>query len=398
MLRVISDYSLWELIEDARQYRMILYADAAYRKPVQRLLQYIDVELDYCVADKPDDEARSVYELLYENADDIMVVAAGENFEALKAVLEGLGLRFTIDFKDIQRYSREVNAAPYNYDPILGYNLGKNEYGIEGFRVFGNIDNAELRILTLGGSTTDPFIYPFKSWSECLHEVLDRKGRSNVVICGGVAGYRSSEELFKLIRDGFVFEPDIVLNYSGFNDLYLEDHPYINFYMKQISQYLKTQNTKRTLHFDRHNFDVCWGLNGDFGGTVEEAYAFWIKNEKMIHALCEARQVKQITFLQPSLFNGKKIMSEYEQSYQLNLVYIASERFLETEFAKRMLEFTMVAQHDIGKYEWVKDLSDIMGDKDVYIDYCHVNELGNQIIAENIANVVLGAQDYITLE
>lgn len=68
-------------------------------------------------------------------------------------------------------------------------------------------------------------------------DLLNRKGCSNVVICGGVAGYRSSEELFKLIRDGFDFKPDIVLNYSGFNDLYLQEYPYINFYMKQISHY-----------------------------------------------------------------------------------------------------------------------------------------------------------------
>lgn len=390
MLRIISDYSLWKLIEDAKRYRMILYADAAYRKPVKRLLQYVDIEIDYCVADEPDDEARSVYDLLYENTDDIMVVVAGENFAESRIVLEGLGLRFVIDFKDIQRYSSEVNLVPYNYDPILGYNLGKSEYGIEGFRIFGDIHNARLRVLTLGGSTTDPYIYPFKSWSECLHEVLNSKGCSNVVICGGVAGYRSSEELFKLIRDGFAFKPDIVLNYSGFNDLYLDEHPYINSYMRQISLSLKTQKTQKTLHFNRHEFDICWGQNGDFDGTVEETYAFWINNEKMIHAICEARQVRQITFLQPSLFNGWKIMSEYEQSYQLNLVYIGQERFLATTFGERLRQFTLIAQNDIGKYEWVKDLSDIMGDKDVYIDHCHVNEFGNQIIAENIANVVLG--------
>lgn len=123
---------------------------------------------------------------------------------------------------------------------------------------------------------------------------------------------------------------------------------------------------------------------------MEEEYAFWINNEKMIHAICEARQVSQISFLQPSLFNGRKIMSESEQSYQLNLVYIGQERFLATMFGEKLRQFTMVAQNDIDQYEWVKDLSDIMGDKDVYIDYCHVNELGNQIIAENIANIVLG--------
>lgn len=135
--------------------------------------------------------------------------------------------------------AKKLISLPYYYDPLLGYNLGTKNKDTAGFCIYGDMQNAKFHILTLGGSTTDPSIYPFKCWSECLHDLLEEAGLSNAVICGGVAGYTSAEELFKLIRDGFSLKPDIVLNYSGGNDMQVEEeYPYINFYMREIGEYL----------------------------------------------------------------------------------------------------------------------------------------------------------------
>ena len=64
MLRVISDFSLWALIEDSKQYRMILYADTKYRVRMTSLLELIDVQLDFQVSEESECDCRSVYDLI----------------------------------------------------------------------------------------------------------------------------------------------------------------------------------------------------------------------------------------------------------------------------------------------------------------------------------------------
>ncbi len=387
MIRVISDFGLWELIEDAKRYKMILYVDAAYEKPVRNLLRCVDVEIAYCITAGRDTD--SVYDLLYENQDQIMVVVVCEAFYAARVKLEGLGLRLGVNFKNIQNYMRGANAVPYHYDPVLGYNLDTADEETKGFAVFGDSKRADnIRILTLGGSTTDAYTLPFRSWSEYLHEILEERNIANVVFCGGVAAYTSSGELFKLIRDGFALEPDMVLNYSGINDVGLPRYPYINRYMRQMCGYLESQNAVKGVNFDQHTFGLSWGVNGSFDATVQSDYNFWINNQKMIHAVCQARKVEQITFYQPSLFNGRKKMSETEQSYQLNLVYTGGDRIPGNVYADRVKAFDSLVMKDIDKSDWMYDLSGIFTEEDVYFDLCHVYEFGNRIIAERIADLV----------
>lgn len=386
MIRVINDFCLWELIEDSRKYKMILYADNQYVKSFQKLLELIDVEIAYCIAD--DENATSIYDLLYEEHGKFIVVVVCDDFYSARIQLEDLGLQLGVDFRDIQYYKRMINLMPYHYDPVLGYNLDTEDEQTKGFRIFGNSrDIGAIRILTLGGSTTDAYTLPH-TWSEYLHEILKEQNIDNVVICGGVSSYTSAGELFKLIRDGFALKPDIVLNYSGFNDIGLPRYPYINTYMRQMSGYLETQSQINSVHFDQNKFGVSWGVNGDFEGTIRDDYLFWINNQKMIHAVCNIRNVSQITFLQPSLFNGKKRLSQTEQSYQQNLVYSGVNRILTKDFSKDVKEFWLLAQPDVTELDWLYDLSDIFGGQDVYFDSCHVNELGNRIIAENIADIV----------
>lgn len=389
MLRVISDYSLWELIEDSRQYKMILYADMKYRKQVESLLQLVDVELAYQISDEEEENCSQIYDLIYEDMDKIMVIVAKEDFAGAQKILTEIGFRMGVNYKNIERYSQESNSLPYYYDPMMGYNLGTKEKKTAGFCIYGNMHKGALRILTLGGSTTDASIYPFKSWSECLHDVLEERGIVNTVMCGGVSGYASSEELLKLIRDGFSLKPDIVLNCSGMNDMQVEEeYPYINFYMRQIGEYLANKNDMDSLNFDNHGFGISYGINSFENGNLEEKCKFWLENQKMIHAVCQSKNIKQITFFVPGLFNGVKQMSKREQSYQLNLVYVGVKRERKTDYANKIKEFAGLVQRVIHGYEWIYDLSGIFGADDIYIDFAHINERGNRAMAEFMAGLV----------
>lgn len=389
MLRVISDFSLWALIEDSKQYRMILYADAKYRVRMESLLKLIDVQLDYQVSEENESDYRSVYDLVYEDKDQIMVIVAKENFAVAEKILNEIGFQLGVHFKNIERYSQEINLLPYYYDPLLGYNLGTKNKDTAGFCIYGDMQNAKFHILTLGGSTTDPSIYPFKCWSECLHDLLEEAGLSNAVICGGVAGYTSAEELFKLIRDGFSLKPDIVLNYSGGNDMQVEEeYPYINFYMREIGEYLVQKKDMTGLNFDSHGFGISYGINSFTDGNLLEKCNFWLDNQKMIHTVCQSRNVRHMTFWQPSLFNDTKPLSAQERSYQLNLVYIGVKREHKSRYADKSQNFACLVRDAIEKYEWIYDLTGIFGNESVYIDFAHVNEQGNKIIAEYVANII----------
>ena len=47
-------------------------------------------------------------------------------------------------------------------------------------------------------------------------------GRKDIaVLCGGCAGYNTSQDFDKLRRDALVLKPKIIIQYAGYNDLYL---------------------------------------------------------------------------------------------------------------------------------------------------------------------------------
>lgn len=387
MIKVIRDFDLWFLIEDAKKYRMILYADAKYLEHMQKLMEHLDISVAFAVADKAYGQVRCVYELLYEDPRSIMVVVASDRFEQARKTLEGMGLQLGVHFKSIQRFLPETYEAPYYYDPICGFNVFTKQEGTQGFAVFGDADSpSALRILTMGGSTTDAFLYPYRSWSEFLHILLEQRGIENVVFCGGVGGYRSSEELFKIIRDGIGLAPQLVLNFSGSNDLSVHDFPYINGYMRSICAHLEQRKDVLDTRFGMHAFGVSWGRGGvktESPAAKEEFYDFWYHNQKMIHAVCEAFQIRHLTFYQPNLCNGKKL-NRREQAYFLNACYWGADRMTPQQTIRRTLAFGRRVKQDAGKHAWLIDLSRIFDQEDVYLDRLHVNETGNRLIAEHM--------------
>jgi hypothetical protein len=127
-----------------------------------------------------------------------------------------------------------VDIAKGNFfDPNLGYAYPpsgpkvarlerRGHKFIDGFAIYNYApstvnDLARPIILVLGGSTSETFIEP-KSWPEYLADMMRERGQGGQVINGAVAGYTSSQELFKLIRDGLEFSPNIIISYGGLRD------------------------------------------------------------------------------------------------------------------------------------------------------------------------------------
>lgn len=383
MLRAVRDADLWALIKDSKKYKIIPYVDKKYYLSFQKIVHNLDIEIPYFVADYEGDGLQSVYDLLMENRDEIMVIVVKDNFLEARTVLEGLGLSMNNDFKDIQKVSFGASSGVYNYDPICGYNLDLSDEKYPGFKIHGNdSDIKALRIVTLGGSKTDDFFPAFKSWPEILHDNLKELGINNIVFNGGVTGYSSSEELFKLIRDAICMEPDVVLTYSGVNDMIKENNPYINDYMRQICRFLEASSKQLVSRRKTNAFGVTWG--NDCMECWNHPVSFWINNQKMIHSICECFGMKHMAFYQPNMVNGKEKLTKYEKEYILNTCFIGPEKQLLSEIAKKSERFRRMLNEKIQGLEWIYDFSSIFDNDDVYIDYAHVSELGNRIIAKEV--------------
>lgn len=383
MLRTVRDADLWALIKDAKRYKIIPYVDEKYYQSFEKLLWNLDIEPYYFVADDAKMKLRSVYEILTENADEIMVIVVKDNFPEAKKTLEGLGLSMNNDFKDIQKVSFGASSGVYNYDPVCGYNLDIPKEAYPGFKSHGIIsEKGTVRIMTLGGSTTDDFFPYFASWPEILHLELEALGVSNIVFNGGVTGYSSGEELFKLIRDGVCMDPDIVITYSGVNDSVKGANPYINDYMRQICAFLEGSSKQLGSRRKTNAFGITWG-NDCMEKYKNPAY-FWLNNQKMMHSICECFGIRHFVFHQPNMVNGKAQLSDYEKEYLLNTCFIGPEKYLLDDIAKQCKDFRNIIREETSQLEWVYDASDIFDDADVYIDYAHVKENGNQIIAREI--------------
>ena len=109
------------------KYKMILFADEKYRKQVRKILKLVDVDLAYEVSEDGADDCCQIYDLLYEDIDKIMVIVAKDDFFKAQKTLSEVGLQMGVNYKNIERFSKESNLLPYYYDPVMGYNLETKE-------------------------------------------------------------------------------------------------------------------------------------------------------------------------------------------------------------------------------------------------------------------------------
>jgi hypothetical protein len=167
--------------------------------------------------------------------------------------------------------------------------------------------------------------------------------------------------------------------------------------MKKICNYLEMQNDRIGTRFESNPFGVTWGINSYSTKTPDANYDFWIKNQKMIHSICERFNIKHITVHQPNLSNGKLNKSTFEKEHLLNICYCGVARQSIEDNMEQAIRFRRrVRAEAVLEDGWLVDLANVFDDvdKDVYIDRLHVNEEGNRIIADEIFNI-LRTKEYI---
>lgn len=290
---------------------------------------------------------------------DILLV---QNIDKARA-LDRLAPGGTLECVPVNAPRKGGGVRKFCYDINLGHTYQYDD-GQFGIRTYGEEKEDDHRIVVLGNSTTEYGRDAFPSWVECLYERYLKEAHVTVYNCA-VGGYTSTQELIKFLRDGMRLEPDMVVSYSGITDAYFERYHGMSTYS---FPYLN-----KVFHNGSDGRDIANGLP-DPDSHVDD----WLFNMRCMDAVAGMCGITFLAFIQPSLGN-REPQTVNEQEIML------MDRVLYPEgiFAA-VREFRASAKAMAGAYGSIHDLSDIFDHKDVYIDSCHVNREGQEIIADEI--------------
>ena len=276
--------------------------------------------------------------------------------------------------------SKECKSGASNKNECYDVSLGYTRYDdLLGFHIHGKelLDKPHKTMLVLGGSTTDPTFNNINSWPFYLQKFLQDAGIPCVIYNGGMAGYKASQELIKLIRDGVYLYPDLVISYSGTNNAWAKH------WVGKTKFSVKYQLAP--LEYARNNGQLIDTVSGKqlkdivCGIDNETSLArFWVDTERMMHAICAEFGINFYSFLQP--------VSGYtnDTNARSNQYDLPQDQFLER------VAFYDEARAMIREHAYITDLSTIFEHRQyLFTDVCHLTERGNYLIAREVLKKVI---------
>lgn len=274
-------------------------------------------------------------------------------------------------------------------DPHLGYGylsecdlkLYENEFFRDGHIQLGT---GKTTIAVTGGSTSD--VAYEDSWPRALQKLLVDQGYSTSLLIGAVSGYSSGQEVIKFIRDLLPLRPDILISFSGINDIGClqaasVNHPMVHHHQKNLMQSLIPERGRWNFGKAPPSKNTASGLA--LGKSSDNSPAeCWYTNMKILDAISKTFGASFCAFLQPVAGIGAHTLTDHESKV---LQEYCQER-LPFDYKKAMLEFYTEAQTKASYSSGlVIDLVDIFSEHEkVYADVRHPNGVGNRIIADHI--------------
>jgi len=363
------------IMNDFYDKSVILYGVNELTQQVIEVLELLEVNIYAITEDESVSECsykypvKNVYELAYEDMHNKIIINLKDRV-IKKEVFQELGLKYFLNYRNITNivYGGIASVS----DGLLDYSkiYEKTSAQYPGFVVYGNENTAKKRIVVLGGSTTDHGTYEnlIKSWPEYLYE----KCKDVVIYNGGMAGYDSTRECLKLLRDVAQLRPDLIISYSGVNDLGQPKKEGYPFTRTSVARSINVQ---------------CFGVKNDV--SPDE---YWIELGRYMNALAEVMGSRFLRILQPCLLTK----AEAARTSNEEILYATGnpKRRFFTDYGKLQAN----VKETISQYDWLYDMTDAFDEvyENIYRGYSHVNNVGNQIIADRIFEII--NQDYFELE
>lgn len=281
------------------------------------------------------------------------LVRARETIELAGFSMEGGNYTGFQDYVDSRTLI--LSKIKESYDPLVGgsilYSPGK-----PGWKVYGKGEGT--KILVLGGSTSSEVFHP-ENWVSKFYYKLRQNHFEVTVYNGAHVCNDITTEILRLLRDGSVLRPQIVISMSGVNNLR---------YKKCTNQFHEERMVGwvNTLSADGK---FCSGLHNE-----ESLYSFWHRNLRLLGLIAEFFGAEFFGFLQPINITMKD-MTLWEQGlYEEEKNVIGAKDFA----------------------EWANDGEDYYNlmslfehQNEMYFDMCHYTDKGNEILAEKVYETIL---------
>ncbi len=305
-----------------------------------------------------------------------------------------------------RRMFREQSAVRIIYEPYVTWSLSRFEgtaVNIDSagqrrtcYNTAASTDIAALKIYMFGGSTL------FGTGTDDCGTIASLLAREIAVqhpdlkfevVNFGTTGYQSTQELMRLLRElQKGSRPEWVLFYDGVNDVYAGAYsPGIPGAHENLDAIAAMFNSgvlniaRRSKTFELVSY-LQLRLTRGAGLTDEPALASKIRgtaetyrtNVEILAGLSHTFGFQFMAYWQPELLDGSKPMSAFEgrvaaDSGILNTIYRRSYENV------RALDFHGLPFVDLSReFEHVPD--------DVYIDFCHMGERGNERVARAVYN------------
>lgn len=242
------------------------------------------------------------------------------------------------------------------FDPLVGFSLLYPQ-GKAGWRVYGKEKENDIKILVLGGSTSSEVYHP-ENWVSKLYFRLKKENYNVTVYNGAHTADDIVDEVLRLLRDGNVLCPHIVISMSGVNNLT---------YKKSSNQF----NETRTLSWvhSMAKGKVC-GTGVD---NEESLYFFWERNQRLLKTISGFYGASFVGFLQP-------------MNITMNQMDLWEKSVYEVEHA-------LIGAADYSKYacsndEYINLMSLFAHQKERYVDHAHYTDQAHEIIADKVYEAI----------
>jgi hypothetical protein len=309
------------------------------------------------------------------------------------------------------------------------------EFGLDEFGFVTTANQPESpqeSIVILGGSTVfgvGASSYRTTIASQLQAMLNERAPGRYIVHNGGLRGFHSLQEFVTYINDVRPsVHPSIVISLNGRNDDHLMRKAIARgTFDTDYSEQLETSITKmmdqgfepsfldsladlaKTTHFGRLIDTIATPSSRQEGNAMDRLGAFGLPPDEalflepannytaVMNALSAAVATSGSRFvwaLQPTIFE-KQSLTDEEKTRVVEIAKIDPGMY---EIHRSYHD----AFYDVARQQKLLDLSQIFRDEErtIYIDDCHYNDLGNELIAKQLLSVVLGpeADAHIELE
>jgi len=299
-------------------------------------------------------------------------------------------------------------------DPVIGMPTLKpnqesptihiNSHGFRGNEITQEKPYDVFRIFMVGGSTTfaprapsDELSIPGYLQTEFSESDL---GMEVEMINAGIPNLASTGELLLIQKKIINFDPDLIIIYDGYNDLYLrlgfvKDLPpneelEKNNFNQDIKKYFKTPYFVSSYFANFENFSIMKSMDVDSDfkrpreiTDVDQKAERWAENISKVCEIGNENGFKTIVFLQPFLGTGNKTFTEHEMNISMKVWDSKKAAFEYQKFVDLLEELEL-------KCTKVADFRNIFDDvnESVYFDNAHIHYKFNKYVAEKIFDTI----------